>query len=117
MTILETIDVDDVDEEQLDVSGYKTPRGAAIATARRVRGLAEVLGHDPDVEVTVQKREGRLGDRYVVFYEGGPADWAIKLTGGEAAYVGVEPEVEGLLDGAGFHVECEYSFALAFYDD
>jgi len=96
--------------ESVDVSGYKSASGAAKATAEKVREIAEMCGHNPEVEVLCEKR----GDRWVVFYEAGPSAWATKLTGGRGV-LGSEPEIQGLLDGAGFHVECEYSFALAFY--
>lgn len=96
--------------EPVDVSGYKSASGAAKATAEKVREIAEACGHNPDVEVLCEKR----GDRWVVFYEAGPSGWATKLTGG-LGILGSDPEIQGLLDGEGFHVECEFSFALAFY--
>lgn len=97
--------------ESVDVSGYQTAAGAAKATAGKLREIADRFGHNPDLEIICEKR----GNRWVVFYEAGPYEWAPKLTGGEGIY-SPEPEIQGLLDGDGFHVECENRSGLAFYD-
>jgi len=96
--------------ETVDVSDYKTAHGAAKAAARVVRDFARTLGHDPEIEVTCRKE----GDAWVVYYEGGPANWAYNMTGGEGFYGG-DPQIAGLINTDGFDVECKYSFALAFY--
>ena len=98
--------------EPVDVSGYKTAAGAAKATAKKIREFAELQGHDPELEVTCQNEDGV----WIVYYEAGPYNWAPEMTGGVGFYKG-EPQIQGLLDGEGFGVECEYSFALAFYQE
>lgn len=117
--------------DTVDVSNYSTAAGAAKATAEALREWAEFYGHDPDaVEVydLDETREVRDmasdADAWTVAWEGGPSQWATALTGGcsLSAYAGpgmgydTDPEVDGLLGGDGFDVECYYSFDLQFYN-
>lgn len=98
--------------EPIDVSDCGDAEKAAKKTADKIREIAETVGHNPEIEVLCEQR----GNRWVVFYEAGPYEWAIKLTGGLGIF-GDNPEIKGLLDADNFHVECEYSFGLAFYDE
>jgi len=143
--IAEAFGVDDVDDitdemledvdtpeppERVDVSGYKTAAGAAKATAKCLREWASFMGYNPDdvvvydPEDTKAKRDVRSDGVWCVAWEGGPYEWASALTGGttltgfagpKPVYDG-EPEVAGLTDGAGFDVECYYSFDILFFN-
>lgn len=95
--------------DQLDLSEYKSASGAAKATGRTLREVAEEIGQDPELEVTVEKRDGS----WVVNWEGGPFEWAIRLTGGEAIF-GAEPEVTGFRDTDGYLAECKNRSTLVF---
>jgi len=138
--VAEAFGVDDVDDitdemledvdtpeppERVDVSGYKTAAGAAKKTHEALQEWAEFLGHDAD-EVVLRRPEDdyQSTGTWAVVWEGGPYEWASALSGGTTLtgfagprmnYDG-EPEVAGLLSGAGFHVESHYSFDLLFYD-
>lgn len=107
--------------EQLDISEYSTASGAAKAVRRRIKDLSEMMGQKPEVEVLVEKRsDEKLGERWIVSWEGGPYNWAPELTGGgggEPALAGLEPEIVGFYDMEGVKVECENSFTLAFYQE
>lgn len=119
----DTIEVPD----RIDVSEYKTAAGAAKATAEALREWAEFYGfesgaievHPPDEARDLRGLRGDH-DAWLVAWEGGPSSWATSLTGGEsltwrsAGGGHVDPEVDGLLDADGFHVECHYSFDLLF---
>lgn len=114
--MLEDVDVDvpEAFTEVVDLSEYKTAHGAAKAAGRKIRAIAEAVGHDPEVEVTVDKRDGHFGERWIVGYDAGEWDWAIRLTGGEAVY-GAEPVLTGFYNNDGWSVECENGVVLAFY--
>lgn len=101
--------------EQLNVSDYSTAAGAAKAVGSHLKDIAESIGQKPS-EVTVKKREDdSLGERWVVIWDGGPFEWAIKLTGGEALF-GVEPEVTGFYDMDGVDAQCENRMTISFYN-
>lgn len=129
------VDLDDVEVEEpperVDVSGYKTAHGAAKATYEALQEWAEYLGGDADEVVLYDPEESRAKrdmhgdvDCYTVAWEAGPSEWATALTGGTSltGFAGArmnydgDPEVEGLLDGDGFGVECYYSFDLQFFN-
>lgn len=112
--------------EAIDMSEYKTAHGAAKAAGRKIEEIAEeTLGQDPDLEVTVEKRDGRFGERWVVSWPGGPYNWASVLTGGESLFADEipstragenNPQVENLMGhGQDWQVECENGTTLAFY--
>lgn len=111
--------------EAIDLAEYKTAHGAAKATGRKIEEIADDLGQDPDLEVTVEKREGRFGERWVVSWPGGPFDWATVLCGGESLFAGEHPSVRGgenspqvenlMGHGQDWNVECENRTTLAFY--
>jgi hypothetical protein len=130
-------DVDDITDEMLedvdtpeppecpDVSGYKTAAGAAKKTHEALSEWAEFLGHNADAVVLKRPEDEYQGyDAWAVVWEGGPYEWATALTGGTTLtgfagprmnYDGT-PEVSGLTSGAGFAVECHFSFDLVFFD-
>lgn len=98
---------------QLDLSEYKSASGAAKATGEQIRDIAaHIFDQDPDLEVTVEKRDGN----WIVNWEGGPFEWAIKLTGGEPISISAEPEITGFYESNGFDVECKNRSTLVFYD-
>lgn len=111
--------------EAIDLSEYKSRHGAAKAAGRKIKEIAEDLDQDPDLEVTVEKRDGRFGERWVVSWPGGPFDWATVLCGGESLFAGEmpsvrqgsnNPQIQGLMNnGQDWHVECEDRSTLAFY--
>ena len=112
----------------VDVSDYKTAAGAAKKTHEGLREWADAFGFNPDDVVLydpeeTHKKRDVAADAWCVAWEGGPHEWAIALTGGESMtayemppFGGGDPEVAGLLDGAGFDVECYYSFDLLFFN-
>jgi hypothetical protein len=121
------VDADDFDVEvpdKVDVSDYKTAAGAAKKTAEALREHADSMGFDPDAVNLYRPEDEYQGyDSWAVVWEGGPHEWALALTGGESLTAftghgsfGHDPEVDGLTSGAGFDVECHFSFDLVFFD-
>jgi hypothetical protein len=118
------VDVDVTVPDKVDVSGYKTAAGAAKKTAEALREHADSMGYNPDNVVLYDREDQYQGyDAWAVVWEGGPYNWATALTGGESltafagrAGFGSDPEVDGLTSGAGFDVECHFSFDLVFFD-
>lgn len=99
--------------EQLDLSEYKSASGAAKATGRTLRKIAEDLfNQDGDLEVTVDKRDGN----WIVNWEGGPFEWAVEMVGGEPIF-GAEPEITGFQETDGFGVDCKNRSTLVFYSE
>jgi len=69
--------------EALDVSQYSQAKSAANAIQKRISELAEeVYGQNPSLEITLKDE----GDQYVLYWDAGPMDWPIKLTGEEPIY-------------------------------
>lgn len=112
------------DNDATDLSEYKSAHGAAKAAGRKIEEIAETLDQDPDLEVTVEKRDGRFGEHWVVSWPGGPYNWATTLTRGENLFVGEmprlrkgenNPQITGFFGSDGFDIECENGTTLAFY--
>lgn len=101
--------------ETLDLSQYKTAHGAAKAAGRKLKAIAESVGHNPDVEVVVDKRDDRHGERWLVAYDAGEWDWAVRMTGGTPVYGVDEPVLTGFYNNDGWSIECDHGNALAFY--
>jgi len=108
-------DVPDALTDVVDLGDYATAHGAAKAAGRKIEAIAEEFGHDPSIEVTVEKRDGRDGERWVVSYPAGDHDWAVRLTGGDAVYGGTRPLITGFYDADGWSVECGSGTMLEFY--
>jgi hypothetical protein len=121
--MLEDVDVPDV-PDTVDVSDYKTAAGAAKKTHEAIQDHAESMGYNRDGVNLYAPEDAYQGyDAWAVVWEGGPYEWGLSLTGGQSltagegpGFGGGDPEVTGLLNGAGFDVEPHFSFDLVFFD-
>lgn len=105
----------------LDLSDADTPEEAARALHEYLTETFEADGAhlwSPD--------ENPRGPQWAVSWEGGPFEWAVKLTGGESMIAGwpemaredhePSPEVTGFYADNGWFAEPHYSFDLQFYE-
>jgi len=89
----------------LDVSEYDDAGELASDLQELIREAAEVLGQDPKLEVSLLEKE----DKYVLYWEGGPWEWAPDFTGGENI---MGAQLTGITRNSGVWLECKNSFAL-----
>lgn len=97
--------------DQLNLSSYETAEEASKAFEEKLKEIAEDMGQKPDLEVTRDKRDGV----WIVFWDGGPWEWAIKITGGVPILAG-EPEIIGFRENDDVDIECKNRHAVSFYD-
>lgn len=107
--------VPDAFTDQVDLSEYKTAAGAAKAAGRKIKAIAEEVGHKPDVEVTVERRDLRDGHKWIVAYPAGRFDWAVHLTGGATVWAAEDPVLTGFFGSGAFDIECKNGQTLEFY--
>ena len=96
------------DNSQLDLSGYKQAKSAAKATRKKLAEIAKSIGQDPEIEMTLREEDGS----YVLYWEGGPYNWAFDVGGTDNSLVGMK--FTGSLDNDDMWIEPKTSYALTF---
>ena len=92
----------------VDLSEYSQAKSAANAVRDTIREIAEDFGQSPEVEVTLKNE----GDSYILYWEGGFANWAVDALGGSGLVGGY---IDGQMDyDDSMWIEAKYSFALEF---
>lgn len=101
----------------LDLSRYKTAAGAAKALHKYL-----VETWDAHNARLYRPEENPRGNNWAVSWEGGPYNWAVRLTGGESlaggefGTYGGNPEVVGFYSQDHWMAEPHHSFDLQFYN-
>lgn len=92
----------------VDLSAYTQAKSAANAMRNLIEKIAEDIGQDPDLEVNLKDE----GEKYVLYWEGGPYNWAVDALGGEGI---VGTHVNGqLAKNNAVWVEPKNTFAIEF---
>ena len=97
--------------DPVDLSDCESAAEAATQAVKTIKEIADSMGQKPDLEVTVDQR----GEAWVIFWEGGTHEWAVKMVGG----IGVlsrEPEIQGIRENDQVNMECKNGSAISFYD-
>ena len=93
---------------KLDLSEYSQAKSAAKASREELAEIAEMLGQDPNIEITLREEDGA----YVLYWEGGPHNWAVDLAGTDNTLVG--RRFTGSLDNSELYIEPKHTFAMVF---
>ena len=92
----------------VDLSEYSQAKSAANAVKGVIEDIAEDFGQSPNMEVTL--KDG--GNSYVLYWEGGFANWAVDALGGSGL---VGAYINGQMDyDDSMWIEAKYTFALEF---
>lgn len=92
----------------VDLSAYSQAKSAANAMQNLIEQIAEDIGQSPEIEVTLKDE----GGKYVLYWEGGPANWAVDAMGGSGL---VGAHVDGqLAKNNDMWVEPKNTFAIEF---
>ena len=75
----------------VDLSEYSQAKSAAIAVKGIIEDIAEDFGQSPNMEVTLKDE----GNSYVLYWEGGFANWAVDALGGSGL---VGAYIDGQMD-------------------
>lgn len=120
----------DTEVVEHDFTNVENAEEAADKFEEVVRDIAEAHDHDPDTEMLVcgpeeaQEKRGYEDGRevYIVGYEAGPFEWAVRMIGGGTIDVYdletntiYKHKLEGFWDNDAFHAECHFSFEVHIY--
>ena len=107
----------------LDLTKYKTAKGAATKLHEFLREKSAALGQNPDIEVFMRQHQDQQGNeqagRWLVSWEAGPYEWAICLSGGDSMYAAELENYSGktqvkMFGSPHWIAEPYYSFDLVF---